>query len=184
VGIPNHKEEIRVLSSDIHYIKTKEPVFKKKNNALFGSPLFYTGIISPFFGLFLFVLLYRKQKEKNKDVVAVKSRAATKMAKKRLSIAEKHLNAGNKELFYEEIFRALYGYIGDKLNIPSSDQNKEYITEKLKMRQVSETTIASLIGILDNCSYARYAPSAVSGDLGAIYNKTVELITQIEDEIR
>ena len=105
------------------------------------------------------------------------------MAKKRLSIATQHLKANNKELFYIEIFKSLYGYISDKLNIPVADLNKEHISETLKNRNVSEGTIEKLITTLDNCEYARYAPNAVSGDLNGINNSTVELITKIEDEI-
>ena len=99
-------------------------------------------------------------------------------------LAEQHLKSNNKELFYIEIFKSLYGYISDKLNIPIADLNKEHISEKLKSRNINDVTIQQLIKTLDNCEYARYAPSAVSGDLKSIYTSTVELITKIENEIR
>ncbi len=67
-----------------------------------------------------------------------------------------------------EIFKALYGYTSDKLNIPVSDLNKDHIADKLKAGNVSDTTIQQLISALDNCEYARYAPSTVSGDFPAI----------------
>ena len=105
------------------------------------------------------------------------------MARKRLSVAEQHLKSNNKELFYIEIFKALYGYIRDKLNIPLVDLNKEHISMTLKNRAVSQAIIEKLNVTLDNCEFARYAPSSVSGDLNEIYNNTVELITKIEDEI-
>jgi len=141
-------------------------------------------MLSPFVAFFLFIFIRRKNIEQNKDAVAVKSRKATKMAKKRLSAAEQHLKSNNKEAFYMEISQALYGYIGDKLNIAGLHLNRENISTMLRNRGVSEETIARLLGTLDNCEYARYAPSAVSGELGPIYNNTVELITKIEDEIK
>ncbi len=182
VGGTNAKEELKVLGNDIRYIKTST-VLKEKENFFFGSALFYTLLISPLICFILFLFIRRKNIEQNKDGIAVKSRMATKMARKRLSIATQHLKANNKELFYIEIFKSLYGYISDKLNIPVADLNKEHISETLKNRSVSEGTIEKLITTLDNCEFARYAPTSVSGDLNGIYNSTVELITKIENEI-
>lgn len=181
-GGSNSKEELKVLGNDIRYIKTTTNL-KENEEYFFGSTLFYSLLISPLLAFFAFIFIRRKNIEQNKDGVAVKSRKATKMARKRLSIAEQHLKSNNKELFYVEIFKALYGYISDKLNIPAGDLNKEHISEKLKDRTVSEETIQKLMTTLDNCEFARYAPSSVSGDLNHIYNSTVELITKIEDEI-
>ncbi len=182
IGGGTTKEEIKVLGSDIRYIKTNTQL-KEKENFFFGSTLFYISLISPLLTFLLFIFIRRKNIENNKDGIAVKSRKATKMARKRLVIAEQYLKSGNKELFYIEIFKALYGYISDKLNIPVADLNKEHISTTLKSRTVSDSTIEKLISTLDNCEYARYAPSAVSGDLNGIYNSTVELITKIENEI-
>ncbi len=182
VGGTNAKEELKVLGNDIRYIKTSTTL-KEKENFFFGSTLFYALLISPLICFVLFLFIRRKNIEQNKDGIAVKSRKATKMAKKRLSIATQHLKVNNKELFYIEIFKSLYGYISDKLNIPVADLSKDHISEILKNRNVSDSTIEKLISTLDNCEYARYAPNAVSGDLNGIYNNTVELITKIEDEI-
>ena len=181
---PRSKEDVKVLGNDIRYIKTNSMHLKPKSDYFFGSPLFYLGLISPFLAFVGFIFIKRKNAELNKDAVVVKSRKATKMAKKRLSLAEQYLKANNKEQFYVEIFKALYGYIGDKLNILVADLNKEHISETLKTKSVDDTTIQQLIATLDNCEYARYAPSAVSGDLSSIYLNTVELITKIEHEIK
>jgi hypothetical protein len=181
---PRSKEDVKILGNDIRYIKTNNIELKPKDNYFFGSELFYTGIITPFLAFICFLFVRKKSIENNKDIVSVKSRKATKMAKKRLVLAEKHLKENNKELFYIEIFKALYGYTSDKLNIPVAELNKEHISEKLKNENVTDATIKELIAILDSCEYARYAPSAVSGDLSSIYNTTVELITKIESEIK
>jgi hypothetical protein len=184
VYTPQNKEVPKALGNDIRYIKTNDTELSSKDDYFFFSPLFFAGIISPIL-LFLGILFYRKKHaEENKDVIVVKSRRATKMAKKRLTSAEKHLRSNNKELFYLEVSQVLYGYVSDKLNIPGADLNKENIAASLKNKQVTDTTVAHLLTTLDNCEYARYAPSAVSGDLNKIYNDTVELITKIENEIK
>lgn len=181
---PRSKEDVKVLGNDIRYIKTNAINLKPKDEYFFGSPVFYLGLISPFFAFIGFLFIRRKNIDLNNDVIAMKSRKATKMAKKRLSLAERHLKSNEKEQFYVEIFKALYGYIGDKLNILAVDLNKENIADKLKAQNVSDNTIQQLITTLDNCEYARYAPSAASGDLNGIYTNTVELITKIENEIK
>lgn len=181
---PANKTDVRELGTDIRYIETSDLHLADKDDYFFNSGGFWAGLISPFFAFFGFIFYRRRTIEQNKDAVAVKSRKATKMAKKRLSAAEEHLRSANKELFYLEISQALYGYISDKLNIAGADINKETIAGLLKSRSVSEATTAQLISTLDNCEYARYAPSAVSGDLNMIYTNTVELITKIENEIK
>jgi hypothetical protein len=180
---PKSKEDVKVLGNDIRYIKTNDFKLQAKNNYFFGSALFYTGLISPLLAFIGFIIVRRKQLEQNKDVVAVKSRKASKMAKKRLSIAEQHLKSNNKEQFYIEILKALHGYLGDKLNINIADLNKEHISKILKTKNSTDSTIQQLTSTIDNCEYARYAPSAVLGNLNDIYNGTVELIMKIEDEI-
>ncbi len=184
VGSSNRQEDLKVLGNDIRYIKTDKIHLKSKDAFFFGSIPFIIGLLSPLIAFLGFIFIRRKNIEQNKDMVAVKSRKATKMAKKRLSIAEKHLRSNNKELFYIEIFKSLDGYISDKLNIPVADFNKEHISQTLKSRDVSTPTILLLMKTLDNCEYAHYAPSAVSEDLQTIYTSTVELITNIEDEIK
>jgi hypothetical protein len=181
---PRSKEDVKILGNDIRYIKTNNIELKPNDNYFFGSGLFYLSLLSPILLFAGFIVVRRKNIEENKDVVAVKSRKATKMAKKRLVLAETHLKSNNKEPFYVEIFKALYGYISDKLNIPVADLSKDHIKEKLQQKNASEATIQQLITILDNCEYARYAPSTVSGDLNGIYNNTVELITKMESEIK
>ena len=182
VGGTNAKEDLKVLGDDIRYIKTSTSL-NEKNIFFFNSLVFYILLITPLLCFISFIIIRRKNISINKDGVALKSRKATKMARKRLSVAEQHLKSNNKELFYIEIFKALYGYISDKLNIPLVDLNKEHISMTLKNRAVSQTIIEKLNVTLDNCEFARYAPSSVSGDLNEIYNNTVELITKIEDEI-
>ncbi len=184
IGNSSRQNDLKILGNDIRYIKTNPINLTTKDDYFFGSFPFYVGLICPFLIFSSFIFLRRKNIELNKDVIAVKSRKATKMARKRLSLAEQHLKSNNKELFYIEISRALFGYVSDKLNIPVADLNKEHISNTLKIKNVGESTIQQLIKTIDNCEYARYAPSAVSDDLKNIFSTTVELIAKIEDETK
>jgi hypothetical protein len=184
VYTPQSKEEVKVLGDDIRYIKTNKPEFRSTDDHFFGSAGFYTSLLLPILAFIGFVFIRRKNIEKNSDLVAVKERKATKMARKRLVVAEKNLKASNKEQFYIEISQALYGYVSDKLNISVANLTKDNISNALRLKGAHETTIAQLIQTIDTCEYARYAPNAVSGDLQNIYNNTVELITKLENEIK
>jgi signal recognition particle GTPase len=92
--------------------------------------------------------------------------------------------ANNKDVFFTEVLNALNKYIGDKFALPIADLSKEKITEMLLSRNVSDATAKHLIDTLNTCEYAKYAPSAVTGDLKQVYNDTIELISQIEEQIK
>ena len=119
----------------------------------------------------------------NSDEIMVKNRKANKIAKKRLTIAEQHMHDNQKENFYDEIFRALYGYLSDKLSIPVAELSKEKIADALKTKKISDELNQKLISTLNNCEFARYAPAAVSSDLNKTYSDTSDLITQMEEAL-
>ncbi|MBN8696737.1 MAG: protein BatD [Bacteroidetes bacterium] len=181
---PTDKNDVKILGEDIKYIKINNSEFKPLETHFFGSVIFYLCLIIPF-SLFAGTLwYYKKQLELNKNIVAVKSKKATKLAKKKLAIAEKYLKLNNKELFYAETLQAIQGYVCDKLNIDHASLNKDRIQEELAKRSVSMASIVQLLELINSCEFARYAPAAVSADLPQVYQSTVELITKIEDEIR
>jgi len=178
------KKDVAVVGNDIRYIKTNNVHLNKKEKDFFGSPEFYGGIFSPVLLFAVVLLVRRKQENDNSDLVLLRSKKANKMAKKRLAIAEKHVKENNKESFYEEVFKALYGYLSDRLSIPYAELTKESIGSMLRSRNVSEETCSQLLNVLNNCEFARYAPSAVSADLKGAYEEAANIITKIEDQLR
>ena len=128
---------------------------------------------------------FRKQHIRlNADIKAVKSRKATKMARKRLEIANKFLKSGDQKMFFDETAKAIWGYLGDKLKIPTSELTKENASEALRKHQVSEATITGINEILDSCEYARFARIEGSNNPEQVYSKTISLITKTENEIK
>jgi hypothetical protein len=130
------------------------------------------------------LFLVRQHIKVNSDVIAVKERKAAKLAKKQLVVAEKHMLQNNKDLFFTEVLNALNKYIGDKFALSIIDLSKEKITEMLLSKSVFEETAKQLIDTLNTCEYAKYAPNAVTGDLKKVYNDTIQLISQIENQIK
>lgn len=177
-----NKEDIKVLGNDIRYIHTKDIKTINANESFYGSFAFYFLLfLAPI--LFVFAFIFRnKIRLAQSDVVGMKSKKANKVATKLLSAANQSLAANNKNEFYENVSKALFGYIGDKLNIAPSELNQNNIKGKLIAINVSEQTIQALIETIELCDMARFAPVAVSEQ--EVYDKAASIINQIEQEVK
>ena len=177
------KEDLKYLGKDIRYIKTNETTLQQKGEYFFKSFTFWVSFFASPFLFLLFFFINKEQRKRNSNLVMVKSKKATKIATKRLKTAKSLLSEQNDKPFYEEIFKALFGYLSDKLNIPVADLNRENITDKLVSRQVNEEVVSTLSEILDRCEMARFAPvSEISKE--TIYEQAVKIISQLEGGIR
>ena len=112
----------------------------------------------------------------------MRSKKANKVASKLLSSAKQSLAANNKNAFYEDISKALFGYIGDKLNFAVSELNQNNIKDKLMKINVNEQTTKELIDTIELCDMARFAPVSTSEQ--DVYNKAEAIINKIEQEVR
>jgi len=178
------KEDVRFLGSDIHYIKTNKETLNEKNKYLISEPLFY--LAYPFsLALFIFLVIWRrKQIKQYADVAAMKNKKANKVAQKRLQLANHYLKSNEQEKYYEEMTRAIWGYLSDKLTIPVADLSKEKANESLKQKNISDEIISELNSIIENCELARYSPNSDSSKMNEIYNKSNELISKLEQNIK
>ena len=106
------------------------------------------------------------------------------MAGKRLRKARTYLNQNNQEAFYEEVMKALWGYLGDKLTIPVAELSRDKLQDVLKQKNVDHTLVESIYALLDNCEYARFAPAAGESDMQKLYKDAVKLISKLEQKIK
>ena len=151
---------------------------------ILGSFSFSLGIIVPLALFVLALLLYRKRMFEDANVHLVKNRKATKIARKRLVAASRFLKEDKKEAFYDEVMRALWGYLSDKLNLPLSELTKDNANAEMLKHGVAEALSSQFMEVLDNCEFARYAPSAVSGTMADLYQKTMDIISELENQIK
>jgi len=180
----NNKERVKFIGKDIRFIKTGKTNLKPSGTFLFGSLTYYASLIAP---LLLFILIYlinRKKIKERSNMALLKTRKANKIATKRLKLSSKYLKEGNKEQFYEEVLRALWGYISDKLSIPLSELNRDNIRSILEKSEVGQEVIDAFIEILDTCEFARYAPASESGEMDRVYKTTLDTISKIENQIK
>lgn len=177
------KNEVAQQENDIRYIKSGDLNLKPADDEFFGSGKHYGLLALPLLLFFGFMGGRKFYLASQSDLVAVKERKAARLARKQLTVAEKLKAQNKRDEFYAEVLTALNNYVSFKLNIPAADLNKENISAHLLQRKVSGENVTKLIGALNDCEYARYAPAMVEQDLNVFYGATLELITKIEDEI-
>lgn len=182
-GASRPKNIVEQSGLDIRYIITNENVLSVSRSQFFGTPIFWAGTAGPFVLLLAF-LVYRKRKEAlDKDVSGRKKRGASRMARKRLKAAENALKLGDSQVFYQEIFKALYGYLGDKLGIPIGQLSRQKIINELEQHEVKETTLNDVTYVIDTCEMARFAPVTEVSD-EVFYKRTAELIENLEGRLK
>ncbi len=177
------KEDLKVLGSDIRYIKTSEAKVTEKGNYFFRSPLFFALSSVPLLLYLGFFLWHRNMVKQSGNVALMKSRRANKIAGKRLALAKKFLQEKKRNEYYEEIFKALWGYISDKLSIPVAELTKEKIKETMLAKNVNEATINEFIALLDKAEFARFAPVGGEREMDTIYTESVDVISKIEGNV-
>ena len=153
-----NKESVKVLGKDIRFIKLGDTSLTRKGDFFFGTISYWMWYLIPFVLFVAFVIVYRKQAMENANVAKVKTKKANKVATKRMKLAGKLLAENKKNEFYDEVLKALWGYISDKLNIPVSMLSKDNIEAELAKYGVSNELIADFIHALNECEFARYAP--------------------------
>ena len=178
----NYGGPMRQLDRDIRFIHTgKLP--KRAAAAFILTPLYWLAVVAM---VALFILIYavlRKRIRERSNTVARRMRHADKMAVQRLRMAERYMNEANRHAFYEEMLRAMWGYISDKFNIPVASLTKEKIREELYRRNVAEATAEQFCEVISRSEEAQYAPSA-SGEMTDIYAEAVEVISKIESAVK
>ncbi|WP_195476316.1 BatD family protein [Bacteroides finegoldii] len=179
-----NKEDLKVLGEDIRYIKQNEVTLQPKGSFFYGSMSYWLFYIIPALAFIIFFIIYRKQAAENANVAKVRTKKANKVATKRMKLAGKLLSENKKDAFYDEVLKALWGYISDKLNIPVSRLSKDNIEEKLRNHGVSEELIKDFLNALNDCEFARFAPGDESQAMDKVYASSIEVISKMENSIK
>ena len=173
------QEDVKLLNSDIHYIKTGDTRQRGVNEFFFASTEYWVSLALLLLGFISLFIIFRQRAIENADIVKQRAGKANKVATKRLKKAAKLMAGGKQNEFYDEVLRALWGYVGDKLNMPVEQLSRENISQQLESRNVSSETISQFIGALDECEFARYAPGDATGNMNKVYDAAMTAITQI-----
>ena len=178
------QQDLQELSRDIRHIKLGDARQQGMNEFFFGSVAYWVTLaIMAIVFISLFVI-FRQRAIENANVSKRRAGKANKVATKRLKKASKLMADNKPGEFYDEVLRALWGYVGDKLNIPVEQLSHDNISQRLNARGVGADTIAQFMGALDECEFERYAPGDPMGNMSKVYEKAMTAIEQIEGTMK
>ncbi|MFO7977444.1 MAG: BatD family protein [Bacteroidales bacterium] len=177
------REQVQALSSDIRFIHTGPLTLIPVNSMFYGSKWFYLLVVLPVIVFVAFLVLWRRQIRLRSNQSMVRNRKAEKTARKRLKTARAFLKNKDKDAFYDEISKSLWGYISDKLNIPVAQLNREYVSGTFKEKNVSGHLAEKFLQAIDECEYARFAPGSSPAMMDEVYEKTLVTIIDLEKEL-
>lgn len=178
------QKELELLNSDIRYIKSGDADLQPMEDLFFGSASYWTSLAVLLILLIAISAFLRVQGKNRQNVARMKGKRANSVATKRLKAARKLLEKQQADSFYEEVLKALWGYVSDKLTIPVAELNKENIQQRLMEHNVEDTLAIRFNDVLNACEFARFAPGDPQATMDKIYQDAVAVISELENVIK
>lgn len=179
------KEDVRLLNEDIRFIKTSQFELERIEDYKILGNWFWIALVFPAAFLIVVIAVRNKQEKLSANIDLLKYQKAEKEARKKLKEAKKALEKSDTLKFYNEVSKALYGYLQDKLSISQSEFTIESAVSKLNSKNVIEELVNSVKEISDKCEFARFAPKKdTSEELNTFYERVVKTIVKVEDSIK
>lgn len=173
------QRELEILNRDIRFIKHDAPALKKQGGA-FALSLWWFVCVAAIIGVSTLLYFYlHKHLSRRRDTVMMRGRRANKVVHARLKVAGEYLKQDNDRRFHDEMLKALWGYMGDKLNIPAANLTKENIRERLLVKNIPNELIIKYIGLISECESAQYSP-AESVPMRDVYHSAADIISKME----
>ena len=177
------KTDYSALDKDIHPLKLGKSKLRDLDDMFFGSFGYWTSLLVPLAAFVILLVVFRKKALENADIVKMRSNKANKMANKRLKKARSLMQQGKQGEFYDEVLRALWGYVSYKLNIPVEQLSRDNIQEQLGNHTVDDATVRKFTEALDECQFERYAPGDPKGNMNKTFDSAMTAIMEIENVI-
>ena len=178
------QEDLQLLNKDIRHIKTGDTRQHSLDDFFFGSTGYWVSLVVLALIFISLFVIFRQRAIENANISKQRGKKANKVATKRLKKASKLMALNKPGEFYDEVLRALWGYVGDKLNIPVEQLSHDNISQRLAERNVDEETVGLFLGALDECEFERYAPGDPKGNMNKVYEKAMTAIEKIEDTMK
>ena len=169
---------------DIKPIKTSDEDVVGVYTSFVGSGSYWLWLILPFVVFVAVLVVFRKRALDSANIVASKQKRATKVATKRLKTAYRLMKAGRSGEFYDEVLRALWGYVGDRMNMPVESLSRENVVEAFEARNVQKETTEKFVHALDEREFERYSPGDPAGNMNKTYESAMIAIMDIENTIK
>ena len=183
-AVSSYSEDVEQLNKDIRYIKTGNADIRDNNDFFFGSLAYWiilALLVVAFVSLFI---IFRQRAIDNANIGKMRGKKANKVATKRLRLANELMKNNRANDFYDEVLKALWGYVGDKLNMPVENLSRENIQQRLGERDIDTDTIAKFISAIDECEFCRYAPGDPAGNMSKTFEAAMTAIMNIEEMMK
>lgn len=177
------QQDVQQLNQDIRFIKQGDVELHQPGDTFFGTWKCWVAYLLPLLLFVVMMVLGRKRMKANANVALSRGKKANKVALRKMKTARKLLDAHDTGKFYDEVLRALWGYVGDKFNMSQESLNKENIEQSLTSRHVPQEQIEQFMKVLNDCEFARYAPGDVNENMENVYNSAISAISKMEDNL-
>lgn len=175
------REDVRNLDTDIRFIKLDPGSIAPIGSWLITKPWVYAIYLGGILLLILALIFWRNKLRKEADIFYVRNKKARKVVKKRLKNAYLLLQKKDDALF-EEILKAIWGYLADRLSINTADLSRDRINGEMEKRGIDEELKEKLWQVIEECEYSRYSPESAA-EREQIYEKAVECMSELEQKI-
>lgn len=177
------QESVENLGTDIRDIIRTSPSMSPVSFSLIGKRWYRMLFIIAVVLTLLVIILIRTVMRRNADLSLVRNRQANRLARNRLKMADKYRNSGDDDRFYEEVGKAIWGYLADKLNIETSTLTKDVISAELGKGGVGDELLAEFSRILEESEFSRFAPSSEKAGVDQLYKDAVQLVKNLENSL-
>ncbi len=178
------KQDVQLIGQDIRFIDQSHSTLNSKGYSFYGSTLFWAVYILGTLGFAVFFVVYQKKLEENANIALIRNKKASRVARKHLRTASEYLKKNDSEQFHDSLLKAMWGYLSDKLNIPLALLKRETAIEGLKQRNIEEGMIGDLLSVVDQCEFARFAPSGGNQAMQELFSKAESVIGKLEKQIK
>jgi BatD DUF11 like domain len=147
-----------------------------------ASPLYWLITLLPLLALGTFVLYQRISAQRASLTSFLKSeKNARKVALSHLNQADTHLKTGDSRAFYDEVSKAILGFLAQKLEIPKAELSRSKISERMQEIQADPGLLQRLESLLQNCEMALFAGKANPEAMQETYSSALEVLTVVEE---
>ncbi len=182
--VQHEQEELKVIDSDIRFIHLGDVSVNVGNGTFFGSNLYWGLYAALLLSFGIVATVFKKQIKENANMARQRGRRAGKAAGKRMKNAAVLMKSHQSALFYDEVMKALLGYVCDKLNLPVSDLTKDNVAGILNSKGVSDQLVKDYMDVLSECEFARFAPGDPQATMDKIFSKASEVIDSLDAVIK